>query len=262
MLGQAWRAHAKTAFILSLPCQIYKEKERQEECRQRRRRKRIVQASSFSVFSRPFCAVRLCQGNADGGRCQRQALFFFLFFCTSPSIFISVFYDSLPYLFPKHSFYFWWLLTEWNSKQQRSSPATGQPVLMSTPQPHWQLFTSLLCSPVTKNLHCSSSQVAFWRCGDGLNQQPLHFVPWQCVSFTQLILVFPAASFFKGSKIPQIFLLFPCWNWSQQPQGCDAIAALREGGPQYCEWEGRCLWVSLSINACCLCSRKSWEHLH
>lgn len=42
---------------------------------------------------------------------------------------------------------------------------------------------------------------------------------------------------------------------------CDAIAGLRKGGPWYCEWEGRCLWVSLSVNACCLCGRKSWGHL-
>lgn len=55
---------------------------------------------AFLFFSGAVCVVKLCQENVDEeGRCQRQALFFFLFFCTSSSIFLSVLYDSLPYLF-------------------------------------------------------------------------------------------------------------------------------------------------------------------
>lgn len=88
VLGQAWTAHAKTAFVLPLPCQSCKEKERQEECKQRR----MLQPSSFPVFFRAFCTVKLCQRNADdGGRCRRQTLFFLLFYCTSPSIFFCLF---------------------------------------------------------------------------------------------------------------------------------------------------------------------------
>lgn len=99
MLGQAWTAHAKAVFILSPSVKAIRRKKGRRNAGKRRRR-RMVQASSFSVFSRAFCAVKLCQGNTDeGGRYQRRALFFFLFFYTSPSIFLSVLYDSLPYLF-------------------------------------------------------------------------------------------------------------------------------------------------------------------
>lgn len=69
----------------------------------------MVQTSRLSVFSRTFCAVKLCWGKVDEGRgCWRRALLFFLVFCTSPSTVLSVLYDSLPYLFlfPKLTLYF------------------------------------------------------------------------------------------------------------------------------------------------------------
>lgn len=71
MLGQACTAYAKTAFVLPLPCQSCEEKERQEECKQRR----MVQPSSFSVFFRAFCTVKLCQRNAGEGGDARDRLY-------------------------------------------------------------------------------------------------------------------------------------------------------------------------------------------
>lgn len=49
----------------------------------------MAQALSFSVFSKAFCAVKLCQGNADGrGRYESGFILFLLssvlplpFFC-------------------------------------------------------------------------------------------------------------------------------------------------------------------------------------
>lgn len=37
---------------------------------------------------------------------------------------------------------------------------------------------------------------------------------------------------------------------------------LEGGWPRALQMGGRCLWVRLSVNACCPHSRKSWEHLH
>lgn len=102
VLGQACTAHAKTAFVLPLPCQSCEEKERQEECKQRR----MVQPSSFPVFFRAFCTVKLCQRNADEGRDARERLYSSILLVVLQHFpfhfFLSVLCGSLPYLlFPE-----------------------------------------------------------------------------------------------------------------------------------------------------------------
>lgn len=88
VLGQACTAYAKTAFVLPLPCQSCEEKERQEECKQRR----MVQPSNFPVFFRAFCTVKLCQRNGDEGGDARDRLYSsccsccFLWFSTISSV--------------------------------------------------------------------------------------------------------------------------------------------------------------------------------
>lgn len=187
----------------------------------------------------------------------RHELYSVSCFSALPLPFYYLFCMTLPYLFlfPKHN------LSTSDDSSQSGSQYSLEVHLQQGNQCSWPHFSHTdsfsYPFPSAQWPRTSIALPAKLLSGtvvDVLKQRPLHFVPWQCVSgFPVADACVPSCLILlKGSKIPQIFLLFPCWKWSQQPQGCDAIAGLREGGPRYCEWEGRCLsqslyWCMLSV---------------